>query len=67
MVVMAEEYLHMGKSKPVLVAARGIWGAIEWVYVQQGLPDIAQQVFRHSLIEYAELWLFLSVAVTYIS
>jgi len=67
MVVMAEEYFHMRKSKPVLVAAGIIWGSIAWVYVQQGLPEVAEQVFRHNLLEYAELLLFLLVAMTYIN
>jgi len=66
-VVMAEEYLHMRKSKPVLVAAGVIWGSIAWVYVQHGLPEVAEQVFRHNLLEYAELLLFLLVAMTYIN
>jgi len=66
-VVMAEEYLHLRKSKPVLVAAGIIWGCIAWVYVQHGLPDVAKQTFRHNLLEYAELLLFLLVAMTYIN
>ncbi|MCA1772131.1 MAG: sodium:proton antiporter, partial [Halomonas sp.] len=37
--VMAEELLHMRKSKPVLVAAGLIWALVAWVYVQAGLPD----------------------------
>lgn len=67
MVVMAEEYLHMRKSKPVLVAAGIIWGSIGWVYAQHGLSDLAEQTFRHNLLEYAELLLFLLVAMTYIN
>lgn len=67
LVVMAEEYLNMRKSKPVLVAAGIIWGSIAWVYVQHGLPGVAEQTFRHNLLEYAELLLFLLVAMTYIN
>ena len=65
--VMAEEKLHMRKSKPVLVAAGLIWGMIGWVYVQSGMPDDAQQAFRTVLLEFTELMLFLLVAMTYIN
>ncbi|KFZ28371.1 sodium:proton antiporter [Pseudidiomarina atlantica] len=67
MLVMAEERLHMRKSKPVLVAAGLIWMMIGWVYVDQGLPGVAEQAFRHNLLEFAELMLFLLVAMTYIN
>ncbi|WP_027967431.1 sodium:proton antiporter NhaD [Halomonas halocynthiae] len=65
--VMAEEQLHMRKSKPVLVAAGIIWAVIGWVYVQAGLPDVAESAFRETLLEYCELLLFLLVAMTYIN
>lgn len=67
MLVMAEETLHMRKSKPVLVGAGIIWGCIAWVYAQHGLSVHAEQTFRHNLLEYAELLLFLLVAMTYIN
>ncbi len=65
--VMAEEKLHMRKSKPVLVAAGIIWALIGWVYVQSGMPDEAEHAFRHTLLEFTELMLFLLVAMTYIN
>ncbi len=65
--VMAEEKLHMRKSKPVLVAAGLIWAMIGWVYVQAGLPDQAEHAFRETLLEFTELMLFLLVAMTYIN
>lgn len=67
LVVMAEEYLHLRKSKPVLVAAGLIWSCIGWVYAQHGLSESAEQMFRHNLLEYAELLLFLLVAMAYIN
>tara|TARA_R110001583_G_scaffold81253_2_gene216995 strand:+ start:24849 stop:26288 length:1440 start_codon:yes stop_codon:yes gene_type:complete len=67
LLVMAEEHLQMRKSKPVLVAAGIIWGGIAWVYAQNGLSEHAEQTFRHNLLEYAELLLFLLVAMTYIN
>ncbi|KPQ25860.1 MAG: putative Na+/H+ antiporter [Halomonas sp. HL-48] len=65
--VMAEELLHMRKSKPVLIAAGLIWALVAWVYVQAGLPDEAETAFRETLLEYTELLLFLLVAMTYIN
>jgi Na+/H+ antiporter NhaD/arsenite permease-like protein len=65
--VMAEEKIHMRKSKPVLVAAGLIWFMIGWVYVQAGMPDQAEHAFRETLLEFTELMLFLLVAMTYIN
>lgn len=65
--VMAEEFTHLRKSKPVIIAAGIIWGAIAWVAAQQGLSHEAEVAVRHNLLEYAELMLFLLVAMTYIN
>ncbi|RTR05934.1 sodium:proton antiporter NhaD [Halomonas nitroreducens] len=65
--VMAEEQLHMRKSKPVLVAAGLIWMLIGWIYVQEGLSDAAEHAFSETLLEYTELLLFLLVAMTYVN
>ncbi|MBU0961034.1 MAG: sodium:proton antiporter NhaD [Proteobacteria bacterium] len=65
--VMAEEYTHMRKSKPVLLAAGLIWGIIGWIYVNHGFTDVASTAVRHNILEYAELFLFLLVAMTYIN
>ncbi|MGI2213465.1 sodium:proton antiporter NhaD [Shewanella oncorhynchi] len=65
--VMAEESLHLRKSKPVLVAAGIIWGMIGFVYVQNGMSEVSEAAFKHNLLEYAELLLFLLVAMTYIN
>lgn len=67
LVVMAEEKLHLRKSKPVLVATGIIWGLIGWVYTNAGLSHESEQAFRHTLLEFAELMLFLLVAMTYIN
>lgn len=66
-IVMLEEKLHLRKSKPVLVAAGIIWMLIGWVYTQAGMPHESEEAFRHTLLEYAELLLFLLVAMTYIN
>lgn len=66
-VVMAEEFTHLRKSKPVMLAAGIIWGLIAWYYQTQGVSDIVEAALRHNLEEYAELMLFLIVAMTFIN
>ncbi|MEH6471848.1 MAG: sodium:proton antiporter NhaD [Halopseudomonas sp.] len=66
-VVMLEEKLHLRKSKPVLVAAGVIWAAIGWVYIEQGVTGAAEAAYKHTLLEFSELMLFLLVAMTYIN
>ncbi|WP_158162477.1 sodium:proton antiporter NhaD [Grimontia hollisae] len=65
--VMLEEQLHLRKSKPVLLAAGLIWLMLGFAYSGAGQIDIAQGAIEHNLLEYAELMLFLLVAMTYIS
>jgi len=65
--VMAEEFTHLRKSKPVVLAAGIIWAAIAIVYAQNGITGPAEQAVRHNLLEFAELFLFLLVAMTYIN
>ncbi len=67
MLVMAEEFTHLRKSKPVIIAAGLIWGIIAWVYASHGFTTAAEAAVRHNLLEYAELMLFLLVAMTYIN
>ncbi|HEY9051393.1 MAG TPA: sodium:proton antiporter NhaD [Gammaproteobacteria bacterium] len=65
--VMAEEFTHLRKSKPVMLAAGIIWAMIAAVYTGNGLTTEAEYAVRHNLLEYAELMLFLLVAMTYIN
>jgi NhaD family Na+/H+ antiporter len=65
--VMAEEFTHLRKSKPVILAAGVIWGMIAAVYASHDMPHAVEQAARHDLLEYAELMLFLLVAMTYIN
>lgn len=65
--VMAEEFTHLRKSKPVILAAGIIWAMIAAVYASEGLTHEAEQAVRHNFLEYAELMLFLLVAMTYIN
>lgn len=64
--VMVEEFTHFRKSKPVILVSGIIWGLIAWVYANHGLTDSAEIAVRHNILEYAELFLFLLVAMTYI-
>lgn len=66
-VVMLEEQLHMRKSKPVLVAAGIIWFMIGGYYATHGDHHTVEPALRHNLLEFAELMLFLLVAMTYIN
>jgi Na+/H+ antiporter NhaD/arsenite permease-like protein len=65
--VMLEEVIHMRKSKPVLVAAGIIWIAAGIVYSGAGLSHEAASAFRHTLLDFAELFLFLLVAMAYMN
>ncbi len=67
LLVMAEEKIHLRKSKPVLVAAGLIWGLIGAVYVSEGMPTESEHAFRETFLEFSELMLFLLVAMTYIN
>jgi len=65
--VMAEEFTHLRKSKPVLLAAGIIWILIASVYAAHDMPHAAEIAIRHNILEYAELFFFLLVAMTYIN
>jgi NhaD family Na+/H+ antiporter len=65
--VIFEEQLHLRKSKPVLLAAGIIWVMIAIVYQQNGFDHAAEIALRHNFLEYAELFFFLLVAMTYIN
>ncbi len=65
--VVMEEWIHLRKSIPVLIAAGLIWTLIGVAYAQIGDFETVGATVRHSLLEYAELFLFLLVAMTYIN
>ncbi|MBY8965968.1 sodium:proton antiporter NhaD [Algiphilus sp. NNCM1] len=65
--VVAEEWLHLRKSIPVLLGAVIIWTMIGATYASMGDTEIVHRTVQHSLIEFAELFLFLLVAMTYIN
>ena len=65
--VMAEEFTHLRKSKPVILAAGAIWAIIAIAYGGSSHIEIVEETFQHGLLEYAELAFFLLVAMTYIA
>jgi Na+/H+ antiporter NhaD/arsenite permease-like protein len=65
--VPLENNLHLRKSKPVLFAAGVIWILLASAYVQIGDTHSAHEAIKSSLLEYAELFLFLLAAMTYIN
>ena len=66
--VMTEEFTHLRKSKPVILAAGIIWAHVAYLASTHGVPaDKVHKAFEHDLREYAELFLFLLVAMTYIN
>ena len=65
--VIAEEALHMRKSKPTMVAAGLIWVIVALVYAASGDTHSAGIAVKHNLEEFGELFLFLLAAMTYIN
>lgn len=66
--VMAEEFIHLHKSKPVILAAGLIWVIVALMAQQSTLPaELLEETLTHNLTEYAALFLFLLVAMTYIN
>ncbi len=67
LLVILEEKLHLRKSKPVLLGAGLIWLVIAIAYQQNGYDEAVETALRHNFLEYAELFFFLLVAMTYIN
>jgi NhaD family Na+/H+ antiporter len=67
LVVMAEEFTHLRKSKPVILAAGAIWGMIAFVYADLGDSHTVESALRNNLVEFSELFLFLLSAMTYVN
>ncbi len=67
LLVMTEEFTHLRKSKPVVLVAGVIWLIIAIICNQKGMTHAAGDMVRHNILEYAELFLFLLVAMTYVN
>lgn len=67
LLVMCEEFTNLRKSKPVILAAGIIWGLIAYLYAERGASPVVEAAFRDNLLEFAELFLFLLAAMTYVN
>ncbi|MBK1650168.1 sodium:proton antiporter NhaD [Rhabdochromatium marinum] len=66
--VMTEEFTHLRKSKPVMLAAGLIWLLVAHYYTtHNGSSHAAAEAVRHNIMEFGELFLFLLAAMTYIN
>lgn len=65
--VILEDYLHLRKSIPVLLAAGLIWTIIGLAQHRIGSSEAIEMALQHSFLEFAELFFFLLVAMTYIN
>lgn len=66
--VIAEEFIHLRKSKPMLLAAGIIWVFVALLSknVTEG-AEILDAAVSHNLLEYASLLLFLLTAMIYVN
>ena len=67
LLVIGEEFLHLRKSKPVIIAAGIIWVLIGIAYINIGDHETTAIAIRHNPLDYSELLLFLLAAMTYIN
>lgn len=65
--VVTEEFTHLRKSKPVMLAAGIIWALIAYQYAQADRPHAAADAVHNYLTEFAQLFLFLLAAMTYVN
>lgn len=67
LLVIAEEYTHLHKSKPVVFAAGLIWALLAFKYSGSDSPQVAGHAVEHFLVEFSQLFLFLLTAMTYVN
>lgn len=65
--VVMEEFTHLRKSQPVMLAAGAMWALLAAVSVARGEAELAHEAVVDYLVEYAELLLFLLAAMTYVN
>ena len=66
--VIAEEFIHLRKSKPVILAAAIIWVLV--ALLAKGSEhghQLIEQAINHNLLEYGALLLFLLTAMVYVN
>jgi len=66
--VIAEEFIHLRKSKPVILAAGIIWILVALMAksVEHG-KELVEHTLNHNLLEYSALLLFLLTAMIYVN
>lgn len=65
--VITEEFTNLRKSKPVMLAAGIIWGLVAYQYSNSDQPHAAAEAVHEFLAEFAQLFLFLLAAMTYVN
>jgi len=65
--VITEEFTNLRKSKPVMLAAGIIWALIAYQYADSAYPEAAAEAVHDYLTEFAQLFLFLLAAMTYVN
>lgn len=66
--VIAEEYIHLRKSKPVIFAAGLIWILVAILAKSKDNgKELVEQAINHNLLEYSALLLFLLTAMIYVN
>jgi Na+/H+ antiporter NhaD/arsenite permease-like protein len=66
-IAMAEGRLQVRKSVPVMVGALIIWILVGLGYAQYGAAELAAEAASHTILEFAELMLFLIAAMTFVN
>ncbi len=67
LLVIAEEYTHLRKSKPVVLAAGLIWALLAFEHADGESSQVVEHAVEHFLVEFAQLFLFLLTAMTYVN
>jgi len=65
--VIAEEFTHLRKSQPVMLAAGAIWAVLAVAAADLGQAENLHHAVSEYLLEFAELMLFLLAAMTYVN
>ena len=65
--VVTEEFTNLRKSKPVMLGAGIIWALIAFQYSGTDMPHAAADAVHEYLTEFAQLFLFLLAAMTYVN
>lgn len=65
--VIFEETIRLKKSKPMLLAAGIIWIIVALLGKEHNQVKLVSDSINHILLEYAELLLFIIVAITYVN